>query len=365
MKKKMTYLIWPLLVLTIILGGCGSKDDKRTTETTKNGTFLTEPYSDRQFLMGTYVQVQIFDEGKEDVLDKVFDRIKELDKKITVSEKGSEVDQINDEAGIKPVKVSDDVYDLIKEAVYYSKDSDGGFDLTIGPITELWHIGFDDARKPDQKEIDEELALVDYKKVKLNDEEHTVFLEEKGMRLDLGAIAKGYITDEAVDVLKENDVKSGIVDLGGNVYVLGDNPRNESGLWKVGVQDPNEARNTIVGTVTEKNKSLVTSGIYERNLEVDGVLYHHLFDSTTGYPFENDIAGVTIVSDTSIAGDGLSTAVFSKGVKGGMEYVERLDEVDAIFVTKEDDIYVSSGLQDNFILNDDSPYKIKEIKDLK
>lgn len=360
--KSMRYKqILTLLVLfsALFLVSCGKKSGKEVTKEKK------EPYSEQQFLMGTYVKVQIFDEDKEDVLEKAFNRIKELDKKITVNEPGSEVDEINKQAGIQPVKVSDDVYDLIKDAVYYSEDSQGGFDLTVGPITELWHIGFDDARKPEQSEIDALLPLVDYHKVVLNDEEKTVFLPEKGMQLDLGAIAKGYITDEAIAVLKDNKVQAGIVDLGGNVYVLGNNPKSESGEWRVGIQDPNEARNTVVGSVKEKNKSLVTSGIYERNLEVDGKLYHHLFDSKTGYPFENDIAGVTIVSDTSIAGDGLSTAVFSMGVKKGMAYVEGLEGVDAIFVTKEDDIYVSSGLQEDFTINKESPYKVRDITDVK
>lgn len=364
MRKKITTSILLLALTSILVAGCSDKKSETKTST-KQETIIKEPYSERQFLMGTYVQVKIYNEGKKDVLKKAFDRIGELDRKITVNEQGSEVDEINEQAGIKPVKVSDDVYNLIKAAVHYSEDSGGGFDLAIGPITQLWHIGFDDARKPEQSEIDQELKKVNYKKVKLNDKEKTVYLEEKGMSLDLGAIAKGYITDEVVKVLKDNGVTSAIVDLGGNVYVLGDNPKSDSGKWKVGIQDPNESRNTVVGTVQEKNKSLVTSGIYERYLKVGDEVYHHLFNSKTGYPFDNDIAGVTIVSDTSIAGDALSTAVFSKGVKDGMSYVDSLDGVDAVFITKEDDIYISKGLKDNFVLNKESPYKIKDIKDLK
>ena len=367
LKNKKWQLLLAIPLLLIFLVACNDKESKKTTSTSGDVKLLKEPYKKEEFLMGTYVRVQIFDEGKEDVLDKTFDRIKELDKKITVNEKGSgsEIEEINEQAGIKPVKVSDDVFRLVEDSLYYSEDSKGGFDLTIGPITELWHIGFDDARKPEQSEIDEALKLVDYHKVKLDEKEKTVFLEEKGMRLDLGAIAKGYITDEAVQVLVDNDVTSGIVDLGGNIYVLGDSPRSKDGDWKIGIQDPNEARNTIAGSVTNKDMSLVTSGIYERNLEVDGKMYHHLFDSKTGYPFENEIAGVTIISETSVAGDGLSTGVFSMGVKGGMEYVEARKDIDAIFITKEDDIYLSSGVQDRFVLNEDSPYKVKDIKELK
>ncbi|MCA5014367.1 MULTISPECIES: FAD:protein FMN transferase [unclassified Enterococcus] len=357
MKNKKVLMTILTGLFLIVLAGCGSKEE--TAKINK------EPYSDQQSLLGTYVQVRIYDDGKKDVLDKAFARVKELGDKITVNEKGSEIDAINEQAGIKPVKVSDDVYPLIKRAYEYSEDSSGGFDMAIGPITQLWHIGFDDARKPSQEEIDQALKLVDYHKVKLNDEDQTVYLEEKGMQLDLGAIAKGYITDEVVKVLKDNGVTTAIVDLGGNVFVLGHSPRGKDVDWNVGIQDPNKARNTVVGTVQESNKTLVTSGIYERYLKVDGETYHHLFDPKTGYPFDNDIAGVTVITKKSIDGDGLSTAVFSMGVKKGLEYAESLKDVDVIFVTKEDKVYVSKDIEKVFELGKDSGYTMGDRKDLK
>ncbi|MGG5342443.1 FAD:protein FMN transferase [Enterococcus sp. AZ192] len=357
MKNKKVLMTILTGLFLIVLAGCGSKEE--TAKINK------EPYSDQQSLLGTYVQVRIYDDGKKDVLDKAFARVKELGDKITVNEKGSEIDAINEQAGIKPVKVSDDVYPLIKRAYEYSEDSSGGFDMAIGPITQLWHIGFDDARKPSQEEIDQALKLVDYHKVKLNDEDQTVYLEEKGMQLDLGAIAKGYITDEVVKVLKDNGVTTAIVDLGGNVFVLGHSPRGKDMDWNVGIQDPNKARNTVVGTVQESNKTLVTSGIYERYLKVDGETYHHLFDPKTGYPFDNDIAGVTVITKKSIDGDGLSTAVFSMGVKKGLEYAESLKDVDVIFVTKEDKVYVSKDIEKVFELGKDSGYTMGDRKDLK
>lgn len=357
MKNKKVLMTILTGLFLIVLAGCGSKEE--TAKINK------EPYSDQQSLLGTYVQVRIYDDGKKDVLDKAFARVKELGDKITVNEKGSEIDAINEQAGIKPVKVSDDVYPLIKRAYEYSEDSSGGFDMAIGPITQLWHIGFDDARKPSQEEIDQALKLVDYHKVKLNDEDQTVYLEEKGMQLDLGAIAKGYITDEVVKVLEDNGVTTAIVDLGGNVFVLGHSPRGKDMDWNVGIQDPNKARNTVVGTVQESNKTLVTSGIYERYLKVDGETYHHLFDPKTGYPFDNDIAGVTVITKKSIDGDGLSTAVFSMGVKKGLEYAESLKDVDVIFVTKEDKVYVSKDIEKVFELGKDSGYTMGDRKDLK
>lgn len=358
MNKKLTAAFISLLVVFLVFTGCSGKEAAKETVVNK------EPYSDEQFLIGTYVQIRIYDDGKEDVLKKSFDRVKELGDKITVNEEGSEIDEVNAQAGIKPVQVSDDIYELLKQAYTYSEDSDGGFDMAIGPITQLWHIGFDDARKPSQEEIDQALKLVDYKKVQLNDADKTVYLEEKGMELDLGAIAKGYITDEVVKVLKDNGVTTAIVDLGGNVFVLGHSPRGEDEDWTVGIQDPNKSRNTVVGTIKERNKTLVTSGIYERYLNVDGQTYHHLFNPKTGYPFDNDIAGVTIIADKSIDGDGLSTAVFALGTKKGLEYVEKLDGIDAIFVTKDDKVYVSKDIEDDFELGEDSGYTMGNRDDL-
>ncbi|MFK4568163.1 FAD:protein FMN transferase [Enterococcus sp. UD-01] len=359
MKTKKSLIILFAGLFLILLAGCNSKPKTEAVKINK------EPYSDQQSLLGTYVQVRIYDDGKKDVLPKAFARVKELGDKITVNQKGSEIDAVNEQAGIKPVKVSKDIYPLVKRAYEYSQDSSGGFDMAIGPITQLWHIGFDDARKPSQEEIDQALKLVDYHKVKLDDKAQTVYLEEKGMQLDLGAIAKGYITDEVVKVLKDNGVTTAIVDLGGNVFVLGHSPRGKDVDWNVGIQDPNKARNTVIGSIQESNKTLVTSGIYERFLEVDGKTYHHLFDPETGYPFDNDIAGVTIITDKSIDGDGLSTAVFSMGVKKGLEYAEGLKGVDVIFVTKEDKVYVSKDIEKTFELDKDSGYTMGDRKELK
>ncbi|MFC0278149.1 FAD:protein FMN transferase [Enterococcus devriesei] len=343
-------------VLMILLTACGSSKPK----------INEKPYEDKQFLMGTYVQIRIYDDDKKAALKPAFDRVKELADKITVNQKGSEIDAINAAAGEKPVKVTDDMYYLLKEAYKYSKDSQGGFDMAIGPITSMWRIGFPDARKPAQSEIDQALKLVNYHDVEFNDEDKTVYLKEKGMKLDLGAIAKGYITDEVIKVLKKNDVTTAIVDLGGNVYVLGHSPRNDQKEdWTVGIQDPNQARNVVLGSVPESNKSLVTSGIYERYLEVDGKTYHHLFNPKTGYPFDNDIAGVTIISKKSIDGDGLSTAVFSMGVKKGIAYVDTLKDTEAIFVTRDDKIYVTAGIKDDFKINPEAGYTMGNEKDLK
>lgn len=367
MRKKLLFSLITLGISFMVLTGCTDSAKNTTTESTASTKILKDPYSDEQFLLGTYVRIRVYDEGKESALKPAFDRVKELGDKITINQKGSEIDEVNEQAGIKPVKVSDDVYTLVKRAYEYSQDSQGGFDMAIGAITQLWRIGFDDARKPSQEEIDQALKLVDYHKIELNDKEKTVYLKEKGMIIDLGAIAKGYITDEVVKVLKKQGVTTAIVDLGGNVYVLGHSPRGENQDWTVGIQDPNMARGSVLGSIKERNKTLVTSGIYERYLEVDGKKYHHLFDPKTGYPFDNDIASVTIITDKSIDGDGLSTAVFSMGVKKGLEYVESElnNGTEAIFVTKDDKVYVTDPIKDTFKLSEDSHYTMDDRSELK
>lgn len=348
METKRNGKVFLLVVsLLFIISGCGEKKEKETTQ------LVNEPYSRTEFLMGTVINVKIYDEGKEEVLTDVFDRIEELSEKITVNDGQSEVEKINEQAGIQPLEVSDDVYFLLKAAYGYSKESDGSFDMTIGPLTDLWHIGFDDAKKPTQSEIDTSLALVDYSKVELDDEKHTVFLKDKDMRLDLGAIAKGYITDEAVGTLKANGVSTAIVDLGGNIFVLGNSPRAKDAEWNVGIQDPFETRGEILGSIPISNKTIVTSGIYERFIEVDGKKYHHLLDPETGFPFENELAGVSIITEQSIDGDGLSTVVFSKGLKDGLEFINQSEDIEAIFVTKDKSVYLSKGMKGHFRLNND------------
>ena len=348
-KNALIKIIVSLLVVLSIVVGCGKSNNA------KERALAEEPFARTEFLMGTVVKVTIYNQDQQAALDAAFNRLEGLASLITVDEEDgdSEVEKINQQAGVQPVQVSDDLYYLLHAAYDYSESTEGSFDMTIGPITELWHIGFDDARKPDQAEIDGKLALVDFSKVQFDDDSQTVYLPDKKMRLDLGAIAKGFITDEVVSVLKEHEVDTAIIDLGGNIYVLGDSTRGEGVGWNVGIQDPFETRGTILGSLALSNRSIVTSGIYERFLEVDGVSYHHLMNPETGYPFDNQLAGVSVITEKSIDGDGLSTSLFSKGLKEGLEYVNTLETVDAIFVTKDKNVYVSDGLKEFFKLTND------------
>lgn len=343
MKKKVLFI---LLSFILLLVGCNQKEGAKA----EDSKFVTNPYERTEFTMGTKVTIKIFDEGKEAVLKPVFDRIFDLAKKIDVNDEAieSEVDKINNNAGKEPVKVSDDIFELVTAGYNYSIAADGSYDITIGPLSELWRIGFPDARKPSQEEIDAVLPLINYKDIVLNEKDHTVFLKREGMMLDLGSIAKGFIADQVVEVLKEHKVTSAIIDLGGNIFVVGNNPSGKK--WTVGIQDPDASRGQVIGKILESDKSIVTSGIYERVLEVDGKKYHHLLNPADGYPFNNDLAGVSIISDKSVDGDGLSTSVFSKGIQGGLEYIEKYKGAEAIFVSIDKKVYLTSGLKGKFEL---------------
>ena len=343
-KKKLLNILSIITFITLIFSSCYKKDD-------------TSKHSKTNLMLGTVCTITTYDgKNPEKAIDKAFDRIREIEDKMSINKEGTEVDEINAKAGEEFVKVSDDTFDVIKRGVFYSKASNGKFDISIGPIVKLWNIGTDYARVPSDNEIKEKLPLVDYKDIILDEDGKRVKLNKKGMVIDLGAIAKGYAADEVKKVLTDNGVKHALINLGGNVYALGSNVNGEP--WKIGVQNPFDTRGAYFSSVKVKDQTVVTSGIYERYVEKDGKKYHHILDTKTGYPVENSLASVTIVADKSIDADGLSTSVFAMGLDEGKKFVENTPGVDAIFVTKNKEVYITSGLKDSFSIVDNS-FKLK------
>lgn len=337
MDKKIIIIIMSL-VLSIYVVGC-SKNNK-------------DPVSRTKLTMGTVVKITLFDGGSEEVLDKAFNRIEEIENLVSVNKEGTELDKLNENSGIKPVKLSDTSYDIIKKGLYYTKLSKGGYDLTIGPLVKLWSIGLPEAKVPTQEEINQAISKIDYSKVDINYDTKEIFLSEKGMSIDLGSIAKGYATDEVVNILRTEGVKSAIIDLGGNIYALGLKEGNKN--WNIGIQNPFDDRGSAIGSLQVSDKTVVTSGVYERYIEKDGIKYHHILNPITGYPYETEIQGVSIIADKSIDGDALSTLIFTKGIDEGLKLVESLKGVDAIFITNEKKVYITEGLRGNFkITNED------------
>lgn len=300
------------------------------------------------YALGTEINLSVNDPATENDLEAGYRLIQKFEDKLTVNRNESEVMSINHQAGISPVVVPSDTYSLIKRAVLVSKKH-LGFNVAIGPLVKLWKIGFKGANRPSDNDIKQRLNIIDPEKIILNDTESSVFLQEKGMEIDLGGIAKGYIADQIKELWKKRGVETGIIDLGGNVLLLGDS-LHEDGIWNIGVQNPIKPRDISLGVIHTNEKSIGTSGIYERKLIIDGHEYHHMFDSQTGYPIKNNLASVTIVSDKSIDGEVWSTIGFYQGIEQGMEMIERQPGIEAIFITKNLKTFVTSGLDKKFNL---------------
>ncbi|APU72058.1 FAD:protein FMN transferase [Companilactobacillus crustorum] len=300
------------------------------------------------YALGTVINLSVAPPANEGNLDAAYHLIQHFEDKLTVNRDQSEVMSINHNAGIKPVVVPQDTYELIKRAVLVSRRH-LGFNVAIGPLVKLWKIGFKGANKPKEADIQQRLQIIDPNRITLNDDEQSVFLQKKGMEIDLGGIAKGYIADKIKMLWIEQNVATGIIDLGGNVLLVGASLHADK-LWNVGVQNPVKSRDTSLGIINTSAKSIGTSGIYERRLIIDGHEYHHMFDSQTGYPIKNNLASVTIVSDKSIDGEIWSTIGFYQGIEKGVALIEAQPGIEAVFVTKDLQTVVTSGLKNKFKL---------------
>ena len=333
-----------LLLAISLLSSCGP------TET------VVEDLSQTTYALGTVISINLYDQGDQALMDQLIARVSVIEGLMSAQIETSEISEIMNQAGIEPVKVSEETFYVIERALYYADLSGGKFDPTIGPIVDLWGIGTEDARVPDQGEIDEALQYVDYNLIELDEAALTVYLPLEGMSLDLGGIAKGYVADELVKVLDEGQVERAMINLGGNVYAYGEKANGE--LYKVAIQTPYDTRNTYFGYTELQDATVVTSGPYERYFEEDGVIYHHIFDAHTGYPLQGDVVSVSIVSPNSIDADALSTLLFTMSPEDGLELIESIVGIECVYVDKSFKLTLSSGLIDNFVLTDDQ-YEIE------
>lgn len=331
MKKK---IIVFLSVALLALTGCSKEPEihKRT-----------------EFMMDTVMTLKIYDGENEKAMDEAINRLKSIEDTMSAHIETSDLTKINENAGEKAVEVDSELYRIIKKAKDIAEMSDGAYEPSIGPLVDLWDIKEGASKRdslPSKEDIEKAKSLVDYKKIKLLDG-NKVFLEEKGMKLDLGGIVKGYAADEVKDIFEKNNVKSAIIDLGGNVYVVGVKPDGD--MWNIGIQDPfDEAQHS--GILKMDNQTIVTSGDYERYFEYDGKRYHHIIDSKTGSPSESDISGISIISDNSMEADALSTAVFVLGRTDGEKLLEKFENTEGIFVLNNKEIHVDDKLKDRFEL---------------
>ncbi len=272
-------------------------------------------------LMGSPILLKLFSHD-EALASRVFRLIKQYEDLLTVNRAHSQVMDINHAAGQHPVTVSRPVFDLIRCAKAASLLKDSAFNLAIGPLVKRWKIGFQGDSVPPADEIAALLRLTDPHEVLLDEaEQQPVFLTRAGMEIDLGAIAKGYIADRVRDYLRKEGAELGLINLGGNIQTLGTPPHQPQG-WGVGLKKP-FAGDALIGTMQVENLSVVTSGTYERYFEHNGRRYHHILDPRTGYPLDNELDSVTIISKDSIDGDIWTTLMYGMGVEKGLAYLAR------------------------------------------
>lgn len=295
-------------------------------KSTKNDINEETRETDTRLVMGTVSTIKLYEKGTQELYDKLFVRLSEIEKRMSVTIPTSDIARVNLAAGLGPVAISEDTFIVLQTALEYAQLSNGAFNPAIGPLVNLWAIGSDAPYLPTQTEIDKTIKLCDWRDVYIeqNTKEKnffaTAFLAKKGMSLDLGGIAKGYAADELAKILRENNIEGAIIDIGGNIYAVG---KKEAGApWRVGIKNPFYSMGAPILRVDITNTSVVTSGVYERFFEQDDRRYHHLLDTSIGYPADNGLMSVTIVAESSMIADVLATAVFVMGKEAGMDFLQ-------------------------------------------
>jgi len=317
-----------LLAVALFLSSCNGGDPDRV-------------YKSTRFLMGTIVEVMVVgprDKAKA-ATEAVFDELKRVESMTSVH-KLSELGDVNQASGTGPVHTNPELLGLIKHSLDVAAKTHGAFDPTLGPISKLWNFsGEGESRIPAGEEVREALDRTGWQKVTVDSDAGTVSLAEKGMSLDLGGIAKGYALDRARFVLREHEVTDALVNAGGDIIALGEKAPGRP--WRVGVQDPRNPTG-IVAVAAIKDMCIVTSGDYERFIEKDGVRYHHILDSKTGYPTRG-IQSVTVIANDGVTADSLATAVFVLGREAGLKLVESTPQAEGFIIDSEGSQFMTSG----------------------
>ena len=352
-----TVLVCPMLLFT----GCGNITDADTS-TTGN-----QPISISSIKLNTAVQITIYDSQDKALLDDclalcdkyelIFSRTNEKSELYKLNHRKNTSDKDPNADGQTtpyPVSgtadtwhISEDLASLLSQGLSITRESDGAFDIAIAPLTSLWDFTAEDPRVPDDAAIQKALPLCSSDGVTIDGQDIT--LPSDDIQFDVGAIAKGYIADRLKDFLMKKGVKSAIINLGGNVLCIGSKP--DGTPFKIGIQKPFADRNETEAVMDITGKSVVSSGIYERCFKQDGKLYHHILNPQTGYPYDNGLISVTIISDQSVDGDALSTTCFALGLEDGLKFAEKKG-VQAVFITEDYELHYTDGFRDEIRVTD-------------
>lgn len=320
--KKYPYLFalkgYGIFFLAFILGGCGQAQLVKETRA----------------LMDTFCEISCYDDNKDAIvsaIDAAFKEMERIEKVFSKFNENSEVSNINALAGLEKISASEEVFKLIERSVYYSRISDGAFDITIAPLMEAWGFVRRNKTIPDKGTIENALKGVGYKNIELDPKGMSIKFLNRKTKIDFGGVAKGYAVDRARDILAAHGIKNGLVNLGGNMFALGYAPGNKK--WKIGVEDPVN-KGKLLRSFELKDKAISTSGNYERFFEIEGERYSHIINPVTGEPCRG-IVSVTVIADSAEEADALSTAIFVMGEEKGINLAKSIKGI-KVLMLKED-----------------------------
>lgn len=332
MNKLLKFSATIIFALTLII-----------TQTACGGVEKVEKSS---YYMDTICTVTIYDmedmneDHANEAIDSAFKLCADYEALISATREGSDVYRIN-EAGGAAVECNENTVKLLEMGIGYGDLSKGKFDITLGQVTDLWDFHSEAPKVPAKEAIGKALQAVDYQQIRI--EGNRVTMENPKGKINLGGIGKGYIADRAAEHLESLGVTSAVVNFGGNIVAIGDKGGTP---FNIGIKDPNSETGDVMGAIKVSDATVVTSGVYERCFEEDGKVYHHILDVKTGYPVDSDVVSVTLVAPKGYSGDcdALSTTCLILGVEAGMEFIESVENVEAIFVDEKGGITQTSGM---------------------
>lgn len=295
----------------------------------------------------TYSEISASGRGGEKALTECREVILKYHNMWNDKSDDSEISKLNKEAGKKSVKLSEDTIDILKKSKFYTAETNGFFDITVGSAAELWDIS-GNPHIPSNEELADVIHKIGFDILEVY--EDSAYLKKDGAKVTLGAIAKGYVTDKLIDVLKKHKIHSALINLGGNVYALGNTPSGKA--WSIGIADPKNDGD-VIGTLNIANKAVITSAGNYRYFETDGVRYHHILNPYTASPANSGLLSVTIISANPTEADVLSTACFVIGYTQSLSLLKEYN-AEAVFVTDTGEVYYSEGIADMFEYDNDA-----------
>jgi thiamine biosynthesis lipoprotein len=339
-----SYVLLSIVFCLLILSGCTKKE---------------KMYKESRILMDTFCSITIVASSRAEAKEAIeagFTEIKKLETLLNYFSPDSEISAVNRSAGIVPVRVSRETLEIVQKAVAVSNTSGGAFDTSIAPVISLWKFSKSTAEQsiPSENEIEGALKLVDFTKIKINESRSEIFLEDKGMELDLGGIAKGYAADKAADVIKARGIKSALVAIAGDIRGFGLNSSRNA--WKVGIQNPRPESDSekpwedIIASLGLENSAISTSGDYQRFFMNNGTRYHHILDSKTGFSAVSGLISSSVIAPEGYYADGLSTAVFVLGIDEGIKLLESKG-FGGVLVDAGKKIHLTKGLRDKIVIS--------------